>query len=120
MTKEDKARLVDSLILAFGKKHVHERQATVQLNLPSGKVDIVPRRGEFVPGGERPSPTDHFHNNPAGRQAVRAVKMHAEAQGLPWSGHRIEQAVIAHQKCDPNALNFQLANAAIESLTKNS
>jgi len=116
MTKEDKTRLASTLRDRFGQTCVHERRSTLQLNLPTGKVDVVPRLGDFVPGGERPLPADPFHNNPAGRQAVRAVKLHAEKHRHAWSGHQIEQAVLARQRSNPNEFNFELSQAVITKL----
>mmetsp|Transcript_16516 Transcript_16516/g.47010 ORF Transcript_16516/g.47010 Transcript_16516/m.47010 type:complete len:147 (-) Transcript_16516:80-520(-) len=115
---EDKSAFARTLKASFGARAVHEGEFCIQVDSDFGRVDVVPQSGDFVPNasGRNAMPTDRFHANPKGQQAVRLVKVQAEERGRAWKGDRIERLVLGAQKEHPAWTNRELANAVCSRL----
>lgn len=118
MTHEEFARLATALQeqVAIAGSTVRIGQKTIGVQTAAGSVDVVPLRGEFIPGGATGAPVDRCAKDPKAQQAVRGVKDYAQKHGREWKGTDIERYVLQLQQREPRLQNFELAQRIIESL----
>ena len=92
MTHEEFARLATALQekVAIAGSTVRKGQKTIGVQTAAGWVDVVPLRGEFIPGGATGAPVDRCVENTKAQQAVRGVKEYAQTHGREWKGTDID------------------------------
>jgi len=115
-TASDKLHVTSELQKQFGRDAVHESRYRIKVQTKAGSVDVVPQRAEFLPSQRNAPPTDRFHANPKGQQAVRGIKMRAQAEGLHLKGDHIERKVLKAQQEHPHLRNFELEGFVFDQL----
>jgi len=97
MTKAQKKELSAAFKQELSNAAAVEKNKTIRLVTECGFVDIVPLRGEFLPGGVNFEPRQTFLHNPEGQQVVRMLKVYAAKHSLDWSGYKLEHEVLRLQ-----------------------